>query len=273
MTSKERTSLKELQSLDIKLRNIGSTIDNFEVELEELEAPTLKLGQEIEGLGKRLQELSLEKKRLELAILEKRDRLDKLEERMNQVRNIREETAVHAESDMVKRALKNDEQESLAVTEQIRKMTDRMNEKTTIHTESLAEMEPLRKGMISEREGAESNLEKLTQEREDLAETLDADERAVYEQITSGQGRMAVSELTEDGACGHCYSVVPLQRQNEIRHSEELIRCEECGVILTPETQVVSSGNDLESGAIEEIEPIMSEAETSDSEIAEVSDS
>ena len=101
MTSKERTSLKELQSLDIKLRNIGSTIDNFEVELEELEAPTLKLGQEIEGLGKRLQELSLEKKRLELAILEKRDRLDKLEERMNQVRNIREETAVHSESDMV----------------------------------------------------------------------------------------------------------------------------------------------------------------------------
>ena len=53
MTSKERASLKELQSLDIKLRNIGSTIDNFEVELEELEAPTLKLGQEIEGLGKR----------------------------------------------------------------------------------------------------------------------------------------------------------------------------------------------------------------------------
>ena len=49
MTSKERASLKELQSLDIKLRNIGSTIDNFEVELEELEAPTLKLGQEIEG--------------------------------------------------------------------------------------------------------------------------------------------------------------------------------------------------------------------------------
>ena len=140
MTSKERASLKELQSLDIKLRNIGSTIDNFEVELEELEAPTLKLGQEIEGLGKRLQELSLEKNRLELAILEKRDRLDKLEERMNQVRNIREETAVHAESDMVKRALKNDEQESLAVTEQIRKMTDRMNEKTTIHTESLAEL-------------------------------------------------------------------------------------------------------------------------------------
>ena len=43
-------------------------------------------------------------------------------------------------------------------------------------------------------------------------------------------------------------------------------------MILTPETQVVSSSNDLESGAIEEIEPIMSEVETPDSEIAEVSD-
>ena len=89
MTSQERASLKELQSLDTQLGIIRSTMDNFEVKLEGLEAPTLRLGKEIEALEKRVKELSLEERRLELVIQEKRDRSQKLVERMNQVRNLR----------------------------------------------------------------------------------------------------------------------------------------------------------------------------------------
>ena len=224
------------------------------------------MDQEIEGLGKRLKELSLEQKRLELAVQEKRDRSDKLQERMNQVRNVREEAAVHAESEMVKRALQNDELETLAVAEQIRKMSDRMSEKQEIHTESMAEMEPIREGMISEREGAESSLENLIKDRENLVEMLDSDERRVYERITSGQARIAVSDLTMDGACGTCYSVVPLQMQNEIRHSNALIRCEECGVILTPDSQEIDSNDDLGSDAREEDESPVSGGDTTGSD-------
>jgi len=42
-----------------------------------------------------------------------------------------------------------------------------------------------------------------------------------------------VADLTEDGACGHCFGMVPLQLRNEVRHGRGLIRCEGCGVILT----------------------------------------
>ena len=44
---------------------------------------------------------------------------------------------------------------------------------------------------------------------------------------------MVVVSLLEDGACGHCFGMVPLQIQNEIRGGAEMLRCEECGVILT----------------------------------------
>ncbi len=47
---------------------------------------------------------------------------------------------------------------------------------------------------------------------------------------------MALAELTQDGACGNCYNMVPLQIQNQIRHTDRMIRCEGCGVILTPES-------------------------------------
>ena len=54
----------------------------------------------------------------------------------------------------------------------------------------------------------------------------------MYDGIRRGGRRQAVAALTGDGACGHCFSVLPLQLQNEIRHGRDLIRCEACGVIL-----------------------------------------
>jgi NADH-ubiquinone oxidoreductase chain 1 len=61
---------------------------------------------------------------------------------------------------------------------------------------------------------------------------MNPEELRVYQAIRGGGSRAAVAELTEDGACGNCFGMVPLQHQNEVRHGESLIRCEACGVIL-----------------------------------------
>jgi predicted nucleic acid-binding Zn-ribbon protein len=45
---------------------------------------------------------------------------------------------------------------------------------------------------------------------------------------------VAVTSLTGDGACGHCFGMIPLQVQNEIRTAKALIPCEFCGVLLGP---------------------------------------
>ncbi len=39
--------------------------------------------------------------------------------------------------------------------------------------------------------------------------------------------------MTEDGACGSCYSLIPLQVQHEVRNVSRLVLCESCGVIVT----------------------------------------
>jgi len=75
-----------------------------------------------------------------------------------------------------------------------------------------------------------------------------------------------VATLTEDGACGACYGMVPLQLQNEIRRGSALLRCEACGVILTaepePEPEEVTPVQS-ESG-----EPELEETEPADAETA-----
>jgi predicted nucleic acid-binding Zn-ribbon protein len=61
---------------------------------------------------------------------------------------------------------------------------------------------------------------------------------------------VAIASLTPDGACGHCFSLVPLQVQNEIREGRSMVTCEACGVILTPapEPEGEEKGGDGEAG-------------------------
>jgi predicted nucleic acid-binding Zn-ribbon protein len=236
MTPQTRTSLKDLQDLDQEIAAVRLTSEGFEPLLEEVDAPVLRLEQEVEALEKRLTDIKLEENRIELTIEERRVRAAKLQGRMEAVRNVREEAAVHAELEMVRRALASEEQEALSLLDQIKRLEERHEEQEAAYREALAEVEPRRKTLVQEQAETESKLETLQADRDAFAAGIDSGERRIYDSIMAGARDVALAELTQDGACGNCYNMVPLQIQNQIRHTEEMIRCEGCGVILTPES-------------------------------------
>ena len=236
MTPQTRTSLKDLQDLDQEIAAVRLTSEGFEPLLEEVDAPVLRLEQEVEALEKRLADIKLEENRIELTIEERRVRAAKLQGRMEAVRNVREEAAVHAELEMVRRALASEEQEALSLLDQIKRLEERHEEQEAAYREALAEVEPRRKTLVQEQAETESKLETLQADRDAFAAGIDSGERRIYDSIMAGARDVALAELTQDGACGNCYNIVPLQIQNRIRHTEEMIRCEGCGVILTPES-------------------------------------
>lgn len=240
MTEQRRTDLKELQRMDLRIQEARQRIADFDPRFEQVEEPALILESELGTTKNRLQEMKLEERRLELSVEEKRTRRVRLDERLGSVRNLREEAAVSAELEMVKRAIQNDEQEALTLLDQVRKMEERAAELEAAFAEATELLEPKRKELLEQRAEAERELESLRSDRESFAKGLDASELKIYDAIRGGGRSVAVAELTVDGACGHCYGMVPLQLQNEIRHGEALIRCESCGVILAapgPEPQ------------------------------------
>jgi len=236
MTPQTRTSLKELQQLDQEIATIRSATQSFEPLLEEVDGPVLRLEEEVKALEKRLKDIRLEENRIELTIEERRVRVSKLLERMEAVRNVREEAAVDAELEMVRRALESEEQEALSLLDQIKRLEERLEEQKEAYAEALAEVEPRRKELVEEQRSTESKLEGLLADRETFAAGIDPGERRIYDSIMAGAREVAVAELTQDGACGNCYNMVPLQIQNQIRHGDGMFRCEGCGVILTPES-------------------------------------
>lgn len=232
MTEQTRTALKELQALDNRIEEADQKVRDFDPRFEEVEEPALVLEGEVGNTRKRLQEMKLEERRLETSSEEKRARVKRLEERLQGVRNLREEAAVSAELDMVRRALQSDEQEAYTLIDQIRKLDERMEELEGALKEAQALVEPRMKDLIGERDAAKAALADLQAQRESFVSDMDPKEVRLYDGIRGGGRRRAVAELTPDGACGHCFGVVPLQIQNEIRHGTSLIRCEGCGVIL-----------------------------------------
>ena len=232
MTQQRRTALKELQKLDLRISEARQRIGDFDPMFAEVEEPALVLESELGTSRTRLKEMKLEERRLETSTEEKRDRIRRLDERLGAVRNLREEAAVSAELEMVRRSLQNDEQEALTLLDLVKKGEERVSELEAAFAEATELVEPKKAALVADRDAAKQELDSLERERSSFAEGMDPTELKIYDAIRGGGRRAAIAELTEDGACGHCFSVVPLQDQNEVRYGERLIRCEGCGVIL-----------------------------------------
>ena len=232
MMEENSGTLKELQELDLVLEKTRARIAEFEPLLAEVEEPALALEQEVTALQERLKEMKSEERRLERAADDRRARVKMLKERLKSVRNLREEAAVQAETDLLQRALEAEEQEALTLLDQIRKLEDRLEEQEAALATARAEVEPRRVELLQEQTQAEDDLARLTNKRNTYAAQIPGKDLKSYERIREGGRSVAVATLTADGACGHCFGMIPLQVQNEIRSGRALTPCEFCGVLL-----------------------------------------
>ncbi len=228
-------ALLKLQELDREIVTARGKVAEFDPKLEELEAPLEALESSAESARKDLDATRTELRRLERAAEEKRARQKKYEQHLERARNAREESAARAELDLVRRAVEADEREALERMEAVTRLELRLDELGRKLDAAREEADPARDELVRGREQANGELAELEARR--AAESADMDRRArrLYEQVRGGRTRTVVTSLTPDGACGHCFSMIPLQRQTEIRRAGELVRCEACGVILYAE--------------------------------------
>ncbi len=225
-------ALLDLQDLDKRMAEAKAKVREFEPELEELDAPIADLEQQVAAVRGRLDEMKAEERRLERSADDKRAKLEKYEARLERVRSQREEAAARTEIDLISKAVEADEEDALGLMDQIRRTELKLDELETKLNELQEETAPKRETLMAERNEAADQLEILKDKRENKLIRLDDSAARLYERIRGGKTDVALARLTPDGACGHCFSMIPLQEQNEIRRREALHRCEACGVIL-----------------------------------------
>jgi predicted nucleic acid-binding Zn-ribbon protein len=235
MTRTTIGALRELQKLDEQVRKIRDSVVAFDERLAEVEEPALLLEKELSQVQERLEQMQTDARRLERSADDKRARATKLDQRLERVANLREESAVRTELDLIRRAIEADEQEALQLMDQIRRVEEADEELRKRTAEAREAAEVRQAEILEERRTYRARLEELEGQRAEALGAVDDMERRVYDAFHASGRAIVVASLTEDGACGHCYGVVPLQIQNEIRRAGSMIRCEACGVILTNE--------------------------------------
>jgi predicted nucleic acid-binding Zn-ribbon protein len=227
-------SLLELQELDNEIILAQKRVREFEPELDLIDAPANALAQDTEGVRTRLTELQAEVRRLERGAEEKRDLLKRYEERLDKVRTQREESAVYTEIDLIRGAVEADENEALQLMDQALRAELKLDELEKKLAEARAEIGPRRRELEAAQAAASDELAVIRDRRENRAVRLDPKIMQLYDRIRAGKTQVVITGLTPDGACGSCFGFIPIQRQVEIQQGPDLLRCEECGVILHP---------------------------------------
>jgi predicted nucleic acid-binding Zn-ribbon protein len=229
-------ALLDLQELDERVAAARRQVERFQPEMDALEAPLQAAEQEAELVRQRLAEMRTEARRLERGAEDKRAQLRKYEDRLERVRNAREEAAAHTEIDLIRRAVDADETDAINLLDQIKRNELKLDEMEKKLAKMRAEAAPRKEELTRSRQEALDALEVLEDQRQNRVIRLRSDAARLYERIRGSKTRVALARLTPDGACGHCFSVIPLNEQNQIRRQETLHRCEACGVILYPES-------------------------------------
>jgi uncharacterized protein len=228
-------ALLALQGLDEEIARTQARLAEFEPQLAELEAPVATVQRELDDARTRLQELRDEHSRLQRNAQQKQERLQASNERMMKVRNAREESAVRTEHDLVKRALDADNADLGHVSEQATRTDLKVDDLERQLNRATTEIASRRSELLEQRAAVETELAQLKDRRENHAQRLDPASRGLYERLRRGRTRQVLAPMTEEGACGNCFNILPVQEQTMIGRGETLHRCEGCGVILYPQ--------------------------------------
>jgi predicted nucleic acid-binding Zn-ribbon protein len=225
-------ALLALQEIDGRLAVAQERLQTFDPQLEELRAPLAELEREREAARAELARMRDEVQRMERNAGRNRERLVGYEARLGKGRP--DEATTRAEIDLISRAVDADVEEAAELSRQITRAELKVDELGEKLAAAEAEVRPRQDEVTAARTEAEEELALLRQQRENMAVRVDQAILRLYDRVRAGRSRSALAPLTADGACGHCFNVVPVQRQSEIRRGGTLQRCEACGVILYP---------------------------------------
>lgn len=225
-------ALLALQDLDAEIAAAEARLDEFTPRLQELEAPVLAIERDLTVMRGKLEELRAEYIRLERNAQQKQERLHAYQERLAKVRSTRDDAAIRAEVDLVSRALDADRADLRTTGEQSTRTDMKVDELEKQLDKARSEIAEARAQLLAERDAAEAEVARLRDQRENQAIRIDQPSRRLYDRVRAGKSRRALAPMTEEGACGSCFNILPLQEQAEVRRGERLSRCEGCGVIL-----------------------------------------
>lgn len=227
-------ALRGLEEIDRRIAAFMAQLEALSPELIESERKMAELEVRAEAVSKRAEKAETRLRKSERATKAGRETLKRLQQRAQAVQNLKQHTAVRAETDAARRNLEAAEDEQLEAMQEVEEAKAELSVLTRELAEERAAYERLKSETGVRRAELESEILVERDRRANRELRLDPEALRLYESVRSGKTQHVLAALTPDGVCGHCYTFIPVQRQAEIRSRSRLHLCEGCGIILYP---------------------------------------
>lgn len=226
--------LLDLHAIDEEIRELKKELRRLQGEVESTEEGVSGLAANLEKTEEALERARAEARQAERAVEEKRDHLNRLRSRVNQVKTEKQYGAATLEFDLVKHDLRKLEERAIEKLEVIDDLEERRKGMGAALEEARSEAGPQRERADVSRKELKERLAILEDRRNNLSIRLDDSLLSLYDRIRAGRSEVAMAPLTEEAACGNCFTSVTVQQEMQIRGMSTIVCCEGCGVILHP---------------------------------------
>jgi predicted nucleic acid-binding Zn-ribbon protein len=225
-------SLYRLQNLDLELETGQRHVSEIQASLGESEA-LRQTRQALAAAAKEHRDWATGSRDLELEIESLNNKISASEKRLysGSVTNPKELGDMQDEVASLKRrrgALEDELLEAMVYSEEAEATLEAC--RTTL-ADTEAHWQANEMASKDELSGLEARLAQAQDEREQLRQTIAADDLALYDHIRARYGSVAVVTL-RDGVCGFCAVTPSSTKLKRIRSGRELLQCGNCGRIL-----------------------------------------
>jgi uncharacterized protein len=174
-----------------------------------------------------------ERRRHEIAdrVSQHRALQEKNQAALNGVTSMREATAATAQLESAKRMIDEDERELAAIGQRLVESNRQVDERQRIADTLEAAQADARDSLAADQKALEKQLKAAREAREAKAKAVPRALLTRYDRIRSRKRVHAVYPL-RGGSCGHCDTLLPLQRRSIMIGTGATEVCEGCGVML-----------------------------------------
>jgi uncharacterized protein len=223
--------LLDLQSKDVALKAVDTALADVLAEETALDERLRKAQRELETATRLATEATLKRDTLMRRVDEYRLQQQRRQQRLDQVKNVKEANAVTAEIDLGRQVLAREEAEWLQVAEELGRLDTRQAAADAVLAEARAAQEAERAALSGRRAELQAEREVALAARAESAARLDRPLRTRYDRLHNSRSSNALVPLS-GFSCSVCFTAVPISRRAHIRDRLLLEGCEVCGAIL-----------------------------------------
>jgi predicted nucleic acid-binding Zn-ribbon protein len=223
--------LLDLQACDMALREVDTALADVQASETALDDRLKRAEHELEAATRTTADTTSRRDALMQRVDDSKAQQVRRQQRLDQVKNMKEATAVTAEIDLGRQVLAREESEWIQLAEE----TGRLEARRAAAAQALSEArgaQETERGVLGARRAELQGQRAIAfTARTESASRLERPLRARYDRLHNSKASNALVPL-RGFSCSVCFTAVPVSRRGQIRGGLLLEGCEVCGAIL-----------------------------------------